>query len=262
MKALRLVYLSGVLGFRALFSWNTPALFFTVLIVTPLLQISFFVLLGGALGYQDPLFFILGSSLQGATAASVSGLVGVIAEERGFGTLAHILVSPASRVAVFVGRLLPGVAIAIGVTAFTSLVGFLIVGVELSVAQMGAYFVSIVAASFAGSALGLTLSSFGLIYRDIFQISSAAQIVLLIATGATVAVVDLPLWVQFVGQGLPLTHAIEAARGVIAQSLTPSEFWSLIGFEMAVGGAWLAVGLLFAKALERLSRTRGTVELY
>lgn len=261
MTNVRLALLSGRLSYRALFSWNTPALFFAVLVFTPVLQIVFFVLLGRSLEYRDDLFFITGNALLGATAASVSGLVGVIAEERRFGTLSTILVSPASRVAVFVGRLLPGVVLAIGTAVFTSCLGFVAVGWPYGPLESLAYLAAITVAAFSGSALGLTLSAFGLIYRDIFQIATAAQFALLLLTGANVALDRLPEWAQGLALGLPLTHAVAGVRELTAAGVTTT-FWSALGTDVLVGACWLGVGLVLMNVLERAARRGASLELY
>ncbi|MDP3173421.1 MAG: ABC transporter permease, partial [Phenylobacterium sp.] len=182
--------------------------------------------------------------------------------ERRFGTLTFLLLSPASRIAVFVGRLLPGVAIASGVSVFTSILGFLVVGWPLNLVESFGYLLLIFVASLAGAALGLVLSAFGLIYRDIYQISSAAQLVLLVITGATVASSDLPQWVRTLAQGSPLTHAIQAARELVSDALSVSDYWVLIASETLVAIFWLLVALLLMKSLEIRARQKATVELY
>lgn len=222
----------------------------------------FFSLLGASLDYKNSTFFIIGTSLQGATSASVAGLVGVIAEERRFGTLTFLILSPASRIAVFVGRLLPGVAIAMGVSVFTSTLGFLIVGWPLNLAKSLGYLLIIFVASLAGATLGLTLSAFGLIYRDIFQISSAVQLVLLVITGATVDFVDLPQWVRVLAQGTPLTHAVQAAHGLVDSTLSAPDYWILIASETLVAMVWLLAALVLMRVLEVKAKQAATVELY
>lgn len=223
---------------------------------------AFFSILGASLDYKNNTFFIVGTSLLGATAASVAGLVGVIAEERRFGTLTFLLLSPASRIAVFVGRLLPGVVIAMGVSVFTSALGFLVVGWPFNLTKSFGYLLVIFVASLAGASLGLALSAFGLVYRDIYQISSAAQLMLLVITGATVDSVDLPQWIRFLAQGSPLTHAIQAAHGLVNDALSAHAYWILIASEVLVGFAWLLMALVLMKILEVKARQAATVELY
>lgn len=261
MSAVRTVAISARLAFRSLFAWNTPALFVIVLLITPLLQMAFFVLLGQSLEYRYPTYFVIGLALQGATAGSVGGLVSTIAEERGFGTLLHIVVSPASRVAVFVGRMAPGVLSATGVAVLSSVFGLLFVGWPFDAAGSAVFLGAILASSFSGAALGLCLSSVGLIFRDIYQLALIAHFALLVLTGATIARGDLPIVLQWVGGGLPLTHAIDAARR-LAEDGVQADSAALLGVELVVGCAWLLLALALTVVLERASRRTGALDVY
>jgi ABC-2 type transport system permease protein len=262
MRNVELSALSARLAFTALFSWNTPALFVTVLIATPLLQLGFFVLLGTSLDYGNPLYYTVGLSLQGATAASIGGLVGVIAEERGFGTLGVILVSPASRLAVFVGRMAPGVVFAVMVAGLTAAVGFVLAGWGADLVQVLLFAAAILIAALSGSALGLALSAFGLVYRDIFQVAMIAQFVLLLCTGASIQSADLPAWVRLIAEGLPLTHAIAAGRLIVqGGDSTGVPILALFAAELAVAVVWTGVALVLMVALERAARAGARVDL-
>jgi ABC-2 type transport system permease protein len=258
---LRLVGTSALLGYRALFAWNTPGLFVTTLVLTPLLQVAFFVILGGSLHYHDPSFFVIGNSIQVASAAGISGLVSVVADERRFGTLSHILASPAPRVAVFLGRTLPGVVLGAAVSIFTSAVGFAFLGWPITGAALWVFLLAILAASFSSAAFGLFLSALGLVYRDIYQIASAAYLLLLIVSGANIAREDLPAWLRVIGDALPEAHSIAAARSLVAGSAT-SATWLDLGFELLVGVVWLALSLAGLRVLEVQAQRRSTLELY
>lgn len=258
---MRTVLLSGVLGFRALFAWNTPGLFVTSLVLTPVLQILFFVSLGQAFEYQDPAFFIVGNGVQVAATAGIAGMVSVIADERRFGTLSMVLGSPAPRIAVFVGRMLPGVVCGFVVAALTSGVGLFIAGRPLGPALLGVHVVAVGLAAISCSAMGLALSAVGLIYREIFQIATAAYLLIMVVSGANIVRGTLPGWVQMVGDVLPTTHSIDAIRGMMSGSSYESVIASQL-FEILVAVGWLAFALVLMKALERSAKRRATLELY
>jgi ABC-2 type transport system permease protein len=83
--------------------------------------------------------------------------------------------------------------------------------------------------------------------------------VLLLVSGANVPVDRLPGWLQTIGSGLPLTHGIEAARGVVAgQAL--AENARLLLLELAVGLAYAGLGLLLLRAFEFESRRTASLE--
>jgi ABC-2 type transport system permease protein len=262
MRNLRLALLSGKLSFRSLFSWNTPSLFISVLIVTPILQLAFFAFLGNAFKYENFIFFVIGTSILGATSSSVAGLVGVIAEERRFGTLKYLMLSPASRIAVFIGRMAPGILFAVFVSIMTSTFGFLVASVKLDSVTVFSYLLIIVAASFSGACLGLMLSASGLIFRDIYQISNSAQLILLVASGASINIHDLPDWIQEVSKFLPLTHAISAGRNLVELNLITRFYWHSLFSEILIGFCFLGLALGAMIYFENRSRMSATIDLY
>ena len=114
MSAVRIALIGGLLSFRGLFGWLHPALFVPTLIVPPLFQVLFFAYLGRAAELESDTFYVVGNSIQLAALPGLFAMSHAIAGERRAQTLAHLLASPASRLAVFLGRGLP--AMAIGVT--------------------------------------------------------------------------------------------------------------------------------------------------
>lgn len=259
MSVLRLSAVSGWLAFRALFAWNTPGLYLTSLLAIPLLQISFFALLGSAAGYQDPAFFLIGNAVLASAMAGVVGMVTVIADERRFGTLAHIVASPAARAAVFAGRAAPTALVGAAVSLVCVLVGAVVLSVPFGPGHVPVLIGLLLAAGFACSALGLALSAFGLAYREVFHIANLTYLALMICTGANVAFADLPGAVQVVGRGLPLTHALAGVRELADGSTVPA---SAFGLELLVGAVWLAAALVMLRVFEHMAVRRGTTDLY
>lgn len=261
MTFLRTAGISGLLGFRALFAWNTPGLFVTSLLLTPTLQIVFFVALGNALDYQDPAFFIVGNGIQVAATAGIAGMVSVIADERRFGTLALVLGSPGSRVAVFVGRMLPGVVCGFIVASLTSALGLVFVAKPLAPFQLLLYVLAILVASISCSGMGLALSACGLVYRDIFQIATAAYLLTMVVSGANIDRSSLPEWTRILGDALPSTHAIHAVRSMLSGAGLQTTVTSL-AFEGCVALVWIVGALVLMKAFERVAKRRAALDLY
>jgi ABC-2 type transport system permease protein len=261
MTLLRTIGISGLLGFRALFAWNTPGLFVTSLLLTPTLQILFFVALGQALSYQDPAFFIVGNGIQVAATAGIAGMVSVIADERRFGTLSMVLGSPGSRVAVFVGRMLPGVVCGFIVASLTSVVGLALVSRPLDPPQFLLYMLAIIVAAVSCSAMGLALSACGLVYRDIFQIATAAYLLTMVVSGANIDRSTLPEWTRILGDALPTTHAIDAVRAMLDGQTVRTALAS-VALEGCVAAVWVAVALVLMKLFERVAKRRDALDLY
>jgi len=84
--------------------------------------------------------------------------------------------------------------------------------------------------------------------------------VLLIAAGANVPLTALPGWLAAVSNWIPLTHAIQAARAVVAGE-TLGQVSGLLGRELALCAAYAVIGLAALRHAEARSRVRATLEL-
>lgn len=215
VRALRLVVIGGALSYRALFNWTTPPMFIGTLLVGPLLQLLFFVFLGRQLGVADDHFYLLGNAVVTASTACVYGGTMAIANERRYGTLGAVLLSPRHRAPLWFGRALPYVLNGFLISVFTLTAACLLLGLRVPVGSLPGLGAVLVAAA-GCSAFGLALGALGLRFRDVFLVSNVASSVLLLLTGANVPRETLPGWMRAFGDVLPLTHAAEAARQLSA----------------------------------------------
>lgn len=216
VRTLRLVVIGGALSYRALFNWTTPPMFIGTLLVGPLLQLLFFVFLGRELGVADDRFYLLGNAVVAASTACVYGGTMAIANERRYGTLGAVLLSPRHRAPLWFGRALPYVLNGLLISVFTLTAACLLLGLRVPVGSLPGLGAVFVAAAAGCSAFGLALGALGLRFRDVFLVSNVASSVLLLLTGANVPRETLPGWMRTFGDVLPLTHAAEAARQLSA----------------------------------------------
>ena len=77
--------------------------------------------------------------------------------------------------------------------------------------------------------------------------------------GVNVPLDDLPGWMSTVAQGMPLTHAIEAARRV-ADGASLGAVGRLLGAELLIGVAYVVVGLVLLRVFEVQGRRYATLE--
>jgi ABC-2 type transport system permease protein len=82
---------------------------------------------------------------------------------------------------------------------------------------------------------------------------------LLIFTGANVPLSELPDWAQTMSDGLPFTHAIEAARE-LADGASLGDVAGLIGTELFIGVLYAALGYALLRYMEVQSRRHATLE--
>jgi ABC-2 type transport system permease protein len=259
MTSLRLFFIGGLTSYRALFYWLSPTIYIPSLLVAPIFQILLFAYIGRSAGLESDLFYVTGNAIQYASIPCLFAMSQLVSGERYQNTLFAILVSPAKRLPLFVGRALPVMANAAFVSAFSFAAGCLILGVDLPAGSIPGLAAVIVIAAFSCTGLGLINAAISLRVRENAVLSNVIFGFLLIFTGANVPLSELPDWMQAISHVIPLTHAIEAARD-LATGASFSSVTDLLGTELGIGIAYLGVGLLLLRFFEWQGRKHATLE--
>ena len=258
MKALRIFFLGGLMSYRALFSFMSPAVFIPTLIITPIFQILLFAYIGRAAHARSDEFYVVGNAMQYAAVPCLFAMTQTIAGERFQQTLGYILVSPAGRLPLFLGRSLPVILNGFFVAGFSLIVGGLILGVTFPASALLPLALVVLVASLSCTGLGLINAGLGLRIRETSVLSNILVGILLIFCGANVAISSLPHWMARISSWLPLTHAIQAARAVAdGSSLTSVQ--GLIGRELGVGVLYAVAGLAIIRFFETQSRRHASL---
>jgi ABC-2 type transport system permease protein len=256
----RVLIIGGVLSYRALFSWLSPWILIPALLVTPVFQILFFAFIGQSAHVGNNGYFLLGNAIQYASIPCLFGMGNTIEGERTTQTLGLLLVSPASRLALFGGRALPVVLNGLVVSLFALVVGGLLLRVSIPVSAFVPLLVIIAVCAFSCTGLGLLTAATALRVREVAVLVNILYGILLIFCGVNAPLKTLPYWMRFIANGLPLTHGIEAAR-LAAAGASLSQVGLLLGQEALVGAIYGVIGLLTLRVLETDSRRRATLEL-
>jgi len=259
MKTLRLLTIGGVIAYRALFNWTRPSVFIGTLFVGPLFQLLFFAYLGRQLQVADDRFYIVGNAVLTATLACVFGGTLAVGNERRYGTLGHVLLSPRSRTVVFLGRALPYAGNGILIAVVTLTAGALLLGLRIPPAALPGLLLAMAVGSLSCAFFGLTLGALGLRFRDVWVISNVAVALLLLLTGVNVPAAALPGWMAAAGRWLPITHAAEAARRLAAGDGLTAALPEL-GREALVGLGYAVLAALLLKIFETESRRTASLE--
>ncbi len=200
---------------------------------------------------------MIGNAIQYSSVPCLFAMTQTIADERFWQTLGPILISPAGRLPVFLGRAVPVIANGLFVAAFSLFAGGLILGVSFDAAVWQRLVPVLLVGAFSCTGLGLVNAAIGLRVRETAVLSNVFVGLLLIFCGANVALSSLPGWMAGIGRALPLTHAIEAARAVASGSSLGSVS-GLLGREAAVGAAYAVAGTLLLRWFELQSRRHAT----
>jgi ABC-2 type transport system permease protein len=258
--SLRIFFIGGLTAYRGLINWLSPWIFIPSLIVTPIFQILLFVYIGRTAGVQSDEFFVVGNAIQYASIPCIFSTTHAIAGERFQQTLAYLLVSPAGRVPLFLGRALPVIVNGMVVAAFALLVAGLIMRIEIPLSAWPAILVVITVASFACTGLGLITAAIGLRVRETSVLNNILFGLLLIFTGANVPLEEMPGWMEAIGHSVPLTHGIEAARR-LADGASLGDVAGLVGTEFAIGAVYAFLGYQALRFMEHSSRKRASIQI-
>jgi ABC-2 type transport system permease protein len=183
-----------------------------------------------------------------------------ISGERYAQTLGLLLVSPARRVPLFLGRALPVIVNGLLCSLIALGLGALILHVSLPLGSLPLLALVVAVSSFSCTGLGLVAAALALRVRETAVLSNLVMGVLLIFCGVNVALSELPRWMAAVGRVLPLTHGIEAARALVGGAGW-SQVGGLVGDEAVIGVVYLLIGLGMLKWFEVESRRSATLDL-
>ena len=160
---------------------------------------------------------------------------------------------------LFFGRAVPVVLNGAFVSAFSLLMGSLILDIEIPADAIPALALVILVAAFSCTGLGLINAALALRIRESAVLSNVFFGFLLIFTGANVPLSDLPGWMRAVSDYIPFTHSIAAARKLVDGSST-SSVMSLVGAEVLIGVAYAVAGYLVFRFFENQGRRHATLE--
>ncbi len=260
MTSLRIFFIGGLQSFRALFGWLSPWIYVPSLVIGPLFQILLFAYIGRTTGVGSDKFFVIGNALQYASIPCLFAMTNIVAGERFQNTLAYILVSPAGRIPIFVGRAVPVVINGAFVAALSLVLGGLILDVHVAAGSLAPLAFVVLVTAYSCTGLGLISAGLGLRIRETAVLANVLFGVLLIFTGANVPLDTLPNWMSTISGWLPITHGIEAAREV-ADGASLGDVSGLVAKEAALGTAFAVGGYLLIRFMEREARKRASIEV-
>lgn len=259
VSSLRIFFVGGLISFRALFNWLSPWIYIPSLLVAPIFQIILFTYLGRSAGIGSDEFYVIGNAVQYSAIPCIFAMANTIAGERYTQTLGIVLSTPAPRVPLFLGRSLPVVVNGWFVSMFSLIVGARLLGVDIAPSSWLPMALVIAVASASCTGLGLVTAALGLRVRETAVLSNIIFGVLLIFSGANVAVDALPRWMATMSPWLPLSHAIEACRQ-LAQGTPLTDVAGLVLREGLLAVSFALIGLMALRLLEAESRRRATLE--
>jgi ABC-2 type transport system permease protein len=260
VRHLRVFLIGGLTSYRALFGWITPWILVPSFLIAPLFQILLFAYIGRAAHLESDRFYVVGNALQYASIPCLFGMGNTVGGERYQHTLPLVLATPASRLALFLGRALPVVANGMLVAAFALAAGSAMLGVHVPLSSLAPLALVVAVAAFSCTGMGLVNAALALRIRENAVTSNVLFGLLLVFCGVNVPLRALPGWMSTVAQGLPLTHGIEAGRSLAAGHAL-SSVGGLVAAEALIGVIYSAAGYALLRVMEFEGRRRATLEI-
>jgi ABC-2 type transport system permease protein len=256
---LRVFFVGGLLSYRALFNWLSPFILIPTFLIAPIFQILLFAYIGRSAHLQSDEFYVVGNALQYTSLPCLFAIGNMLGDERWSQTLGILLSSPASRLALFLGRSLPVILNGALVGAFAFAAGAVILHVHVPLSALAPLALVILVTAVSCTGLGLVNGAIGLRVRESSVSSNIFFGLLLILCGVNVPLSELPDAMATIGRGLPLTHGIAAARQ-LADGARLGDVIGLVGTEALIGVAWGIVGCVLLRVIEVEARRRATLE--
>ena len=259
VRLVRLYFAQAWLSYHGRFAITNPFGYITSKIGFPFFLMIFFIFMGKFVGFNDPLYIVIGNILLIPANNGMAGITLAIGDERQWGTLSYVLGSPAPRGTLFVGRawfyILDGFV--------TALVGFVIVAgiFHMDLSQVNLILLMLVALLIAitSSGIGFLFGSIALLSRDGWTILSTFISALYIMVGVNFPIEALPGVLSKISYGLPLTRGVMAAR-LLLNGAAWSDISSLVAGEALVGGIYILIGYIIFLIIEKRSTISGTLD--
>ncbi len=257
---LRLFLQGALLSYKALFRWLRPSAYLATKIIAPLNQILFFTFLGMyATGQNNASFYIIGNAVQMAAISGIFGVTMSIGGERWEGTLPYLFGAPANRLSIFVGRAFFHVIDGILGVFIGFLLGMVLLGLDLSQADLPALGLTILITTFSTSGMGLLLGCLSLITRNVMFVNNVVYFGMLVFSGSNLPLDTLPTWMQTISQTIPLTRGIASARALI-DGKNFAYVAPLLLIEMLIGIIYITLGFALFRWFEFQAKRKGTLE--
>jgi ABC-2 type transport system permease protein len=225
---------------------DRQARFFTL--VLPLLFLVIFVGVFGndtvkQTGVKASTYYVPGISALGLIAASFVNLVISITAQREDGILKRRRATPVPAWVLIAGRALTAIAVSLVVMSVLLAVGRFAYGVHLPTSTIPGIAVSAIIGSVTFCVLGYALST-AVHSEDAAQpMVQAIMLPLYFISGVFIPNVNLPSWMRHVAELFPVQHLADALH----HAYDPATHGvGLVGSDLAVLGAWAAVGLVVA----------------
>lgn len=261
MDSIKRFLRKAIVSYKALFSILSPQAYITMMIINPVIQLLFFVLIARYVYNATDLSpWIIGNSLVLTSVNSLFGIAPQLSNERSMGTLKHLIASPTGNSGIFLPRALFHMIDGIISVTIGLIAGRIFFGFTIPMNQLAGFYAVVICASLSVMGFGMCISSIGLISRDLNLIINLFTSILIMGTGANIPLDTMPLFIQKISAFLPLTRSIIAARA-IQQGEQLSLYKDIMIGEIVLGIIYTILGFMLFILMERTARRQATLDI-
>lgn len=181
--------------------------------------------------------------------------------ERSTGTIAALLLSPASRVAVVLGYGLGGIVWLLPGFAMVALLA-LATGARFDVATPLAPLLAVATLVVGAVAVGFALASLFVLSRRANVLANFLQTPVYLLAGFAVPRQELPGWLRPLSDALPVSHAIDALRASSLRGAGVGEIGGEVGWALLTAAVFGLVGIGGLRRVERVAKRGGELEFF
>ncbi|WBW94896.1 ABC transporter permease [Oceanirhabdus sp. W0125-5] len=252
----------SLFSFKSLFGYLSPKTYLLMKIIDPMLQMIYFsLLIKFVYKTNDMTPWIIGNAFILCCRNTVFGIGTSLIGERYSGTLKLIIGSPANKFKVFMSRGIFHIIDSAITVTIGLITGYLIFNFYIPIDRLMIFILSVLVCMFSAVGLGLCISVFGLLTRDIHLFLNTISMLLFALTGAIFPLERLPLFLSKIAYLLPITRSIECAR-LIASGGELSRILRLMGGEMLIGIIFIVFGYVVLNIVEKISINKATLDIY
>lgn len=252
---------SVLFGRKGTIMWDSYEMVIMQIFVLPPAQMAFFYFLAVFVdkSVTEAQYAVVGNAIQAMSYAAVFAIANITSQDKWQGTLPNLIVTPANRMALFIGRASFQIVMSSVITTAAFAYAYLLFGVSFAHANFISLAITIALTCTMMISFGLLISSIGLFMRTAIVVANVFLFLTMLVSGVNFPVTNLPFWLQPVSWAIPMTYGVEAAREAIAGA-SPLALLPIFLEELAVGLAVLFLGYFLLKTFEQLARSSGRLD--
>jgi ABC-2 type transport system permease protein len=249
------------LAYRGMYYWTGPQGYVSNVVLRAPLTLAIYAFVArAALDSEQTQRSVIGMILYGVPTTVIGGITQMFSNDREAGVLPVSVVAAEHRSQLYALRALWHLPNAIVAVATGIAFSWLVLDLRLGDVSWPALVLCALAATLSVAAYALFAGNIALVLREYVAAMSLSSGLLLICSGVVIPSERLPRAIEWLANGLPLTHALRGFRAAFAGA-SLSTVASNAAWEVVVAAVFLVGGSALFARITDTARTTGSFEL-